>query len=133
MEKNKYSKQELNKFKKTIQEKINEITGGMDGIRDDLNNDSKGNASLSQDSVYSVHMADAGTDSYEREKGFHLMNRETDYIQRLNFAIQRIDSGDFGICVVCNSKIPKERMIEVPNATKCVSCKENEKLNISKN
>ena len=133
MAKNKYSKQALNRFKKTIQEKINEITGSMDGIRNDLNNDSKGNASLSQDSVYSVHMADAGTDSYEREKGFHLMNRETDYIQRLNFAIQRIDSGDFGICVVCNSKIPEERMMEVPNATKCVSCKENEKLNISKN
>ena len=38
----------------------------MDGIREDLNIDSKGNASLAQDSVYSVHMADAGTDSYER-------------------------------------------------------------------
>ena len=80
MAKNKYSKRDLNKFRKEIQEKINELSGSMDDIRDDLNNDSKGNASLSQDSVYSVHMADAGTDSYEREKGFHLMNRETDYI-----------------------------------------------------
>ena len=34
-------------------------------IRNDLNdNSSQGNASLAQDSVYSVHMADAGTDSY---------------------------------------------------------------------
>ena len=104
----------------------------MEIIRDNLNNNSKGNASLSQDSVYSVHMADAGTDSYEREKGFHLINRETDYIQHLNLAIQRIDSGDFGICGVCDSKIPEERMMEVPNATKCVGCKEDEKLNISK-
>tara|TARA_Y100000588_G_scaffold60011_1_gene58928 strand:+ start:53 stop:454 length:402 start_codon:yes stop_codon:yes gene_type:complete len=130
MAKNKYSKKDLNKFRKEIQEKINEISGSMDGIRDDLNNDSKGNASLSQDSVYSVHMADAGTDSYEREKGFHLMNREANYIQHLNLALQRIESGEFGICSVCDSKIPEERMMEVPNATKCVTCKEGEKLNI---
>ena len=132
MVKNKYSKKDLDRFRKKIQEKINELNGSMDIIRDNLNNNSKGNASLSQDSVYSVHMADAGTDSYEREKGFHLINRETDYIHHLNLAIHRIDSGDFGICGVCDSKIPKERMMEVPNATKCVGCKEDEKLNISK-
>ena len=131
MAKNKYSKKDLNRFRKTIQEKIDELTGSIDDIRDDLNDNSKGNASLAQDSVYSVHMADAGTDSYEREKGFHLMNRENDYIQLLHLAINRIDSGDFGICKVCSSKIPEERMMEVPNATKCVNCKENEKLNIN--
>ena len=130
MAKNKYSKKDLNKFRKKIQEKINELSGSMDGIRDDLNNDSKGNASLSQDSVYSVHMADAGTDSYEREKGFHFMNRETNYIHHLNLAIQRIESGEFGICSVCDSKIPLERMMEVPNATKCVKCKEKDKLGL---
>ena len=66
MSKNKYSKKVLKRFRKTIQEKIDELTGNMDEIRDDLNNDSKGNASLAQDSVYSVHMADAGTDSYQQ-------------------------------------------------------------------
>ena len=129
MAKNKYSKRDLDRFRKKIQQKIDELTGNMDGQREDLNINSKGNASLSQDSVYSVHMADAGTDSYEREKGFHLMNRETDYVNFLNLALERIDSGEFGICFVCENKIPEERMMEVPNATKCVTCKEGEKLN----
>ena len=129
MAKNKYNKRDLDRFRKNIQQKINELEGNMDGLRDDLNINSKGNASLSQDSVYSVHMADAGTDSYEREKGFHLMNRETDYVNFLNLALERIDSGEFGICFVCEDKIPEERMMEVPNATKCVTCKEGEKLN----
>ena len=131
MAKNKYSKRDLNSFRKKIQQKIDELTGNMEGQREDLNINSKGNASLSQDSVYSVHMADAGTDSYEREKGFHLMNRETDYVNFLNLALERIDSGEFGTCSVCDAKIPEERMMEVPNATKCVTCKEGEKLNIS--
>ena len=132
MSKDKYNKKDLARFKKEIQKRIDELNGNVDGIMDDLNIDSKGNASLAQDSVYSVHMADAGTDSYEREKGFHLMNRETDYINFLNLALQRIDSGEFGICAVCGKKIPEERMMEVPNATKCVFCKEGEKLNLNK-
>ena len=70
MAKNKYSKRDLDRFRKNIQQKIDELEGNMDDLRDDLNINSKGNASLSQDSVYSVHMADAGTDSFEREKVF---------------------------------------------------------------
>ena len=85
---------------------------------------------MSQDSVYSVHMADAGTDSYERENGYHFMNRETDNYKYLMKALERIDDGTFGICTICEELIPEERMLEVPNATKCVQCKENEKLNI---
>jgi RNA polymerase-binding transcription factor DksA len=60
------------------------------------------------------------------------MNRETDYINFLNLALERIEAGDFGVCAVCEERIPEERMMEVPNATKCVSCKEGEKLRIPK-
>ena len=130
MGKNQYSKRDLTRFKKEIQKRIDELNGNMDGIREDLNIDSKGNASLAQDSVYSVHMADAGTDSYEREKGYHFMNRETDYYKHLTKALERIQDGSFGVCTICGNLIPEERMMEVPNATKCVKCKENEKLNI---
>ena len=130
MAKNQYSKRDLTRFKKEIQKRIDELNGSMDGIREDLNIDSKGNASLAQDSVYSVHMADAGTDSYEREKGYHFMNRETDYYKHLTKALERIEDGTFGVCVICGNLIPEERMMEVPNATKCVQCKETEKLNI---
>ena len=76
-------------------------------------------------------MADAGTDSYEREKSFHLMNRETDYFHHLQLALERIDADEFGACMVCGELIPEERMMEVLNATKCVDCKEKEKLNLS--
>ena len=75
-------------------------------------------------------MADAGTDSYEREKGYHFINRETDYYKFLVQALERIEDGSFGVCVICKDLIPEERMMEVPNATKCVDCKETEKLNI---
>ena len=126
----KYSKSKLAKFKKSIETKLNEVAHELDDIKDNLETNTRGTASLSQDSVYSVHMADAGTDSYEREKGVHFMNRETDYYKFLIKALERINDGSFGVCNICEELIPEERMMEVPNATKCVQCKESEKLNI---
>ena len=126
----KYSKSKLAKFKKSIETKLNEVAHELDDIKDNLDTNTRGTAGLSQDSVYGVHMADAGTDSYEREKGFHFMNRETDYYKFLIKALERINDGSFGVCNICEELIPEERMMEVPNATKCVQCKESEKLNI---
>ena len=130
MSSKKYSKSKLASFKKSIEEKLNNVADELDDIKDNLDANTRGTASLSQDSVYSVHMADAGTDSFEREKGFHFMNRETDYHKLLIRALERVEDGTFGICKICKGLIVEERMLEVPNATKCVKCKEGEKLNI---
>jgi RNA polymerase-binding transcription factor DksA len=130
MSSKKYSKSKLASFKKSIEGKLNNVANELDDIKDNLDTNTRGTASLSQDAVYSVHMADAGTDSFEREKGFHFMNRETDYHKLLMKALERIKNETFGICKICKELIVEERMLEVPNATKCVKCKENEKLNI---
>ena len=102
----------------------------MHEIKENIDTNARGTSGLAQDSVYSVHMADAGTDSFEREKSFHFMNRESDYYKFLTLALERIEDGSFGVCNVCEQLIPEERMMEVPNATKCVQCKEKEKLNL---
>ena len=125
----KYSKKKLAFFKKHIESKLKNLTDDLDDSRDSLES-STGSDSLAQESVYSVHMADAGTDSYEREKGYHFINRKTDYIKALTTALERIEDGTFGVCVITGELIPEERMLEVPNATKSVEAKEQEKLNL---
>ena len=125
----KYSKKKLAFFKKHIKAKLKNLTDDLDDSRGNLESDT-GSASLAQESVYSVHMADAGTDSYEREKGYHFINRKTDYIKALTTALGRIEDGTFGVCSITGELIPEERMLEVPNATKSVDAKEQEKLNL---
>ena len=41
---------------------------------------------------------------------------------RLKSAIERIDSEEFGICIVCGEEIPFKRVLAVPYAIKCVEC-----------
>ena len=130
MAQKKYSKKKLAFFKKHIQAKLKALTNELDDSRVNLESNIGSSSSLAQESVYSVHMADAGTDSYEREKGYHFINRETDYHKALTKALERIEDGTFGVCTITGELIPEERMLEVPNATKTVEAKEKEKLNL---
>ena len=126
----KYSKKKLAFFKKHIKAKLDKLTNELSDSRGNLESGTGKSSNLSQESIYSVHMADAGTDSHEQEKSFMLMNRESDYFKNLEVALERIEEGVFGVCKICNNLIPEERMMEVPNATKCVQCKEKEKLGL---
>jgi DnaK suppressor protein len=126
----KYSKEKLTQFRISIEKRMEEIAEDMGDIHDGILDNGNNSEGLSQESVFSVHMADAGTDSFEQEKNYILMGRESDYYKNLEIALDRIDDGIFGICKICTELIPEERMLEVPNATKCVGCKEKEKLGL---
>ena len=127
----KYTKSKLKVFKESIKKRMEEIATDMDDLHDGILDNSNDGGNLSQESVFSVHMADAGTDSFEQEKNYNLMSRESDYYKNLEIALERIDDGTFGMCIICDDLIPEERMIEVPNATKCVKCKEKDKLGLT--
>ena len=130
MAQKRYSKKKLAFFKKHIQAKLDALTNDLDDSKGNLDSNTSGSSSLAQESVYSVHMAEAGTDSYEREKNYHFLNRQTDYHKSLTKALERIEDGTFGVCTITGELIPEERMLEVPNATKTVEAKEKEKLNL---
>ena len=126
----KYSKTKLKKFRETIVKRMEEISQDMDDIKESIMDKGNPKAGLSQDSVFSLHMADAGSDSFEKEKSFMFMSRESDYYKNLSHALERIDQADFGVCKICGELIPEERLLEVLNTTKCVDCKTNDKLNL---
>ena len=126
----KYTKAKLVKFKKTILMRMEEISNEMREMKSSVLNIDSSKANMSPDSIYSLHMADAGTDSHEREKSFLFLSREDSYFRNLENALERIRSGEFGVCQLCDQIIPEERMMEVLNATKCVDCKTRDKLNL---
>jgi len=48
-------------------------------------------------------------------------------IKKINRALSRIETGDYGICVECGEPIPEKRLEALPFTEYCVSCAE--KLN----
>lgn len=76
-----------------------------------------------ENSTYSLHMADQGTDAQEREKTFLLASREGRYLKYLNRALEMIKEGTYGYCTDCGQAIQKKRLELVPTARLCISCK----------
>ncbi len=41
---------------------------------------------------------------------------------RLENALKRLDTDDFGICSMCEEDIPFKRLLLIPESTRCVGC-----------
>ncbi|MFA6233661.1 MAG: TraR/DksA C4-type zinc finger protein [Bacteroidota bacterium] len=120
-----YSVKDLEYFRVIITQKINDANDELLSIEERLNDSSSGE--FSEDSTYSLHMADQGTDAMEREKAYLFAARERKFISHLTDALQRIKSGNYGICIVCSNLIEKGRLEAVPHARMCVNCKQETK------
>jgi DnaK suppressor protein len=74
-------------------------------------------------SSYSFHMADQGTDNFDREFALNLVSSEQDALYEIDEALQRIEGGTYGICDLCGRGIEKARLKALPFAKMCIRCK----------
>lgn len=65
-------------------------------------------------SSYGQHMADAGTESYERDFALSLVSSEQEALYEIDEALRRIREGTYGICEITGKPISRERLRAVP-------------------
>jgi len=65
-------------------------------------------------SGYSQHMADAGTDTFDRDFALSMVSSEQDALTEIEAAIERIFNGKYGICEMTGQIIDEERLMAVP-------------------
>lgn len=65
-------------------------------------------------SGYSQHLADAGTDTADRDFALSLISNEQEALKEIADAIERMKRGTYGVCEITNKAIPAARLIAVP-------------------
>jgi RNA polymerase-binding transcription factor DksA len=65
-------------------------------------------------SSYGQHMADAGTDTFDRDFALSLVSSEQEALTEIDSAIKRIHAGTYGTCEITQKPIAKERLLAVP-------------------
>ena len=63
---------------------------------------------------YSQHMADSGTDNFDRDFALSLVSTEQEALVEIEEAISRIFDGSYGVCEITGEPISKERLMAVP-------------------
>ena len=63
---------------------------------------------------YSVHMADSGTDNFDRDFALSLLSSDQDALYEIKEALKRIEKGTYGVCEMTGKAIPKTRLEAIP-------------------
>jgi DnaK suppressor protein len=130
-----YNQKDLDHFRAIILEKRDEIIEQLQNLREQMLDPTTGEY-INENSPYSLHMAEQGTDAMEREKTFLYAQRENKFLGYLEDALKRIDNGTYGICVECIEEpqhlcdtcplIPKARLEAVPHSQLCLPMKQKQ-------
>lgn len=115
-----YSDEDLEYFREIILKKRKAAEEDLDMLNATLRDTTDNSA---DESAYSFHMADAGTDAQEREKTYMLFNRTKKFIRYLDKALTRIDNKTYGVCKVTGKKISKGRLEAVPHTQISIEAK----------
>lgn len=85
-------------------------------LRDQLMRQMNGLAKESAQEMagYSLHMADSGTDNFDRDFALSLLSSDQDAIYEIEEALKRIEKNTYGICELTGKAIPRARLEAIP-------------------
>ena len=116
------TKSQLQEYKKILEKVRDRVVDEISFLAGDNLNRSPRESSGDLSS-YSFHMADQGTDNFDREFALNLVSSEQDVLYEIDDALRRIEMGTYGVCEGCNKAIEKARLMALPFAKMCIVCK----------
>lgn len=97
-------------------------------IRDDLESiqevtfQASGGQTAGEISNAPMHLGDRGTEEYLNQLSSTLLSHEESLSFEVQEALQRLQSGNFGVCETCGKEIAIERLEALPFAKECIGC-----------
>ena len=109
---------EIEKFKALLLAKRDEILDNVNHMEDETLRKQRSDLSNMP-----IHLADAGSDTFELENTLGLVGSERKLLQEIDDALERIENNIYGICEGgTEHHIPKARLKAIPWARYCVKC-----------
>ena len=93
------------KYYQRLVELREQLTRQMDGLAKESAQEMAG---------YSLHMADSGTDNFDRDFALSLLSSDQDAMYEIEEALKRIEKNTFGICELTGKPIPQKRLEAIP-------------------
>ena len=116
-----FNKEELAFFRAHLQKQLDLVQGNLNALASD--NLKRSPIEATGDiSAHSTHMADQGTDNFDRELALNLASGRQESLYDIEDALRRIDEGTYGACESCGGAIERPRLRALPFAKKCLAC-----------
>lgn len=109
----------LERFKKLLLKEREKLHRDIKHLDFKSRQDSSGDLSS-----YTFHMADLGTDNFDRDMNLDLHGTEQEIMKQVEDALVKIEDGTYGKCEVCRGNITIKRLKVIPYARFCLKCQE---------
>tara|TARA_B100001248_G_scaffold190128_1_gene145460 strand:+ start:461 stop:844 length:384 start_codon:yes stop_codon:yes gene_type:complete len=119
-----YSDEELDNFRKLIDEKIKKAQADLDLLRSAYMNDGNNGT---DDTSPTFKAFEEGSETMSKEANTQLAIRQEKFIRDLRNAMIRIENKTYGVCRVTGKLINKKRLLLVPHATLSIEAKNMQK------
>ncbi len=93
------------KYYNRLLELREQLTRQMDGLAKESAQEMPG---------YSLHMADSGTDNFDRDFALSLLSSDQDAVYEIEEALKRIEKNTYGVCELTGKPIPQKRLEAIP-------------------
>ena len=110
---------ELREYRTLLRNKRAELAGDVQHLSTEVSNRSS-DGSGGDHSAMPIHMADLGTDNWEKEFTMGLIANERDRIRDIDEALERIDAKTYGTCLATHRPISTARLRAKPWAKYCI-------------
>ncbi len=112
---------ELAQYKKILLDLRKKLVGNVTFMEDEALGKSRQDASGDLSNV-PIHMADVGTDNYDRDLTIGLIQNGEEELKAIDNALERIGNKTYGSCEECGKKILKARLAALPYVHNCIEC-----------
>ena len=123
-EKTRYSYEELQEFKEIILKKLEKANTDYELYRSMLSHEGTNDI---MDTSPTFKVLEEGANVLSKEEIGKIAQRQLKFIQHLQAALVRIETGTYGVCRETGKLIAKERLKAVPHATLSMDAKMNRK------
>jgi DnaK suppressor protein len=103
-------------IKRKLIRKMNELLEELESTGDDDISD------IESENVIG-DIVDRANSVYEMQIYDKLTEKERTNLQEISEALKRIEEGVYGRCVVCGKAIEEKRLVAIPEAKMCITCK----------
>ncbi len=112
---------ELAQYKKILLDLRKKLMDNVNSMEDEALGKSRQDASGDLSNV-PIHMADVGTDNYDRDLTIGLIQNGEQELKAIDSALERIGNKTYGTCEECEKKISKVRLTALPYVKNCIEC-----------
>lgn len=126
-----WKKDEIEVFKKRLMILRGKLAGNVSSLENEafLKSRQESSGDLSN---APIHLADVGTDNFDRDMTIGLIENAEEGLRNIDIALEKIDNITYGKCEICNKMVTKTRLLALPFVRHCIDCQRSEEIERSR-